>query len=503
QQRLVCEHVITAKQIRKDAFDARLKQGIRRYERKHMIFGWGYLNEKLRAHLSRPMLQNDFLALRRMIHERVAHSLAIFEDGTVSSGGKLGKAAKSNDLIGRMTKIVMIEMGIETKEKALTYFKQKHSKDFENMKIAVKLPALPDYYSKNMEFFVKHSVGDLWYDVPYTPTGQRRSQPRSILPSVTLYAVHNGRHIPLARMGTTAGGWQEEYIENQIYLKYKGSDLGPKEWKFIVGAPVWFPPPTTPPRDLITYTEVRGRTRAVIKRSSLGPSYASAYGLAMALHTFTKRSHGKILDLDRGIRTHGSVNYMSIRIGHSHGCHRLHNHIALRLFSNLLRRHPHKRLGQQKADWSNTLFAGGRALRIHLTTKGYYYEMTPPIPIRVTRGYLLGTQKQPLKDLIRIPGKKYKPDTERGMEISPDGSLQPAGTTDATPTVDDGTPSALPDKSDTTDATAQKTRPTKGKAETPGKKPVAPAPAAKTPPTAAKTRGPVPKRNAPAKTVMK
>src|SRR5690606_35637176 len=77
--------------------------------------------------------------------------------------------------------------------------------------------------------------------------------------------------------------------------------------------------------------------------------YASAYGLVAAYHQreFVRDDGSRFYGGDEGIRTHGSVDYMSIMRRHSHGCHRLHNHIAVRLMSFLLRHRPHKRVGQE------------------------------------------------------------------------------------------------------------------------------------------------------------
>ena len=68
-----------------------------------------------------------------------------------------------------------------------------------------------------------------------------------------------------------------------------------------------------------------------------------AYGLVAAYHQlYSEDTDGNVrLGGDQGIRMHGSVDYMSIMRRHSHGCHRLHNHIAVRLMSWVLAHRHH------------------------------------------------------------------------------------------------------------------------------------------------------------------
>ncbi len=454
RKRFICEGITKANYLRKNYFNLNMRRAIRKFEKKHKIYNWGHLTKKIWKKLSNSLLENNYQSLKRVISTRVAHSLTIFEDGTAKIQTRDG-VKKGPDLIGKYTDLVMEDLGIDTPEKALSWFQIHPPEYFNNLKIAFKLPPLPEYYSDNMEFFVKISIGDVWYDIPYTPEGKRKYAPRGMLPHLYLYTVYKGRKIMLSSTGTTAGGWKKEYKDKQIFMKYKSSDIGPKEWKYIVAAPVWFPPKSTPPSDLTTKAKIKGRYRTVVKWSTLGPSYASAYGLVMAPHTTTITRNGKDEDIDRGIRTHGSVNYMSIKVGFSHGCHRLYNHFALRIFSNILKRHQHSRIGQKDADWTH--FVPGdddKTLRIHQTTKGYYYQLEPPVKIRVTRRYIVGKVKQPIKELIRIPNKEYPEESDLGMQIGESGEHLPIESTDSTP-VEDGT--ALANQAATKDASPLET----------------------------------------------
>jgi len=478
KKRLECEEIVAPGELKEGIFDEAMHRAIRKFERKHRIFGYGFVNEKMLPYLHATLLENNHQALVRMLTERVAHSLAIFEDGTARQEGK-PNPARPRDLIGDMTKLTIAALGVETPEKAAAFFDRHTPEDFAKMVVAVALPPLPEYYSAHMDFEVKINIGDVWYDFPYNADGTMKEQPRGQLPYNNLFVKHRGETISLSRMGTTTGGWQYELTEKQVFMKYKSSDLGPREWKYIVGAPVWFPPATTPPKELVEYVQEKGSWVPKVKMKQLGPSYASAYGLAMAIHSITRnRPGGEVEDWDNGIRSHGSVNYMSILYGQSHGCHRLHNHLAVRLFSNLLKRRAYVRKGQLMTEWRHIFGYGGKTHVVDLNTKGYYFELTPPIPIMVTRASILGNVKSPILDVIRVPGKAYPTDLDLGLELTEDGSLQPV----APPPGEAGDPP--PDPGDPPPADG--TDPTSKLPPPPGMTPAtkAPTPATTAPPSA-------------------
>ena len=170
-----------------------------------------------------------------------------------------------------------------------------------------------------------------------------------------------------------------------ILKKYKNSPPGPRMWGRIVAAPVWLPPEGATDRSLLARNpRGRGAERFQVNYHETGPSYASAYGLVAAYHQkFLETADGGIrLGGDEGIRTHGSVDYMSIMRRHSHGCHRLHNHIAVRLMSFVLAHRPHTREGQDLLYYRRIL---EHALRVreHMLATGQPRKLwvrTPLIP---------------------------------------------------------------------------------------------------------------------------
>ena len=82
---------------------------------------------------------------------------------------------------------------------------------------------------------------------------------------------------------------------------------------------------------------------SVVNYDELGPGYLSAYGL-VAGYFVVPGQNGRN-DFDNGVRAHGSSDYLSIYSanGFSHGCHRLPNHLAIRMYSFILRPPAHAR----------------------------------------------------------------------------------------------------------------------------------------------------------------
>jgi len=237
---------------------------------------------------------------------------------------------------------------------------------------------------------------------------------------VTVSALYNGQKIPLARYGTTIGGWRTELVDGEVMWKYKESPVGERAWSEIVAAPVWLPPDGTPPEDLLRKNPSRKSAsdpEYVVKYPETGPGYPSAYGLVAAYHrTFLRHKSGRIaLGHDEGIRTHGSVDYMSIMRRHSHGCHRLHNQTALRLMSFVLARREHERLGTERIGYERGLQYKDQTYRVELKQGGYVFKLTTPLIVNVEPGRIRGTLQAP----IQTPFPRFDP--ERKAYVTRDG----------------------------------------------------------------------------------
>jgi hypothetical protein len=250
---------------------------------------------------------------------------------------------------------------------------------------------------------------------------------------LTLFARWHDQRIPLVDWRTTIGSWRSEKAANGfVYYRYKSSDVGPRLWKNIVAAPTWIPPDGTLPQDLLV-RRLRDRLKGPeleVNTGVMGPGFQSAYGLAMAIHL-------KDGGFDNQIRTHGSVDYTSIARRFSHGCHRLVNNRAVRLFDFVLRRQAFKRIGQVPLNMHRQLVYQGRAFPFQLATRGYYYELAHPIAVNVLEGRIQGQAKQPLTRLMPKPGVSYagvedhsSGDATAGVEVndSPSPPVDPEST---------------------------------------------------------------------------
>lgn len=411
QARLACEGLVRrAEPLTSGVIDWHHQKAMVRFERKHMIFGWGGLRGATQAALARTALDNNHRALLRALRERVTTSLGILEDGSVPASWNHAAVAGGRDLVGDHTDRLMKALGVQTPAQALRFFERRSASFFERRSVAVRLPPLPDYYGPNMDLRVVIDRGDVYYAFPYDDKGQPLAQPKARRPRLTVFVHHRERRLPLVRWATTIGGWRTEVRRGCHYWKYKNSEVGMRLWKFLVAGPVWIPPPGTPPRSLVAKRWVKGRVRYVPKHWKIGPGYQSAYGLVAALHTKELRRRGRVVDEDGGIRTHGSANYMSILGRHSHGCHRLHNHLAVRLMTFLLRHRRHERMGEQPLKWRFAFRYKDQRILFSRNHKGYYYRLVPPVPVQVTRGRILGTAKQAIRRFVR----KADSDAEAG-----------------------------------------------------------------------------------------
>ena len=183
-------------------------------------------------------------------------------------------------------------------------------------------------------------------------------------------------------------------------------------------APVWIPPDGTPAKDLLTRKVLDRNVGPVtlVNTDVMGPGYESAYGLVMGIHVDPKRG-----DFDNQIRTHGSVDYTSIARRFSHGCHRLVNNRAVRLYDFVLRHRAFKRIGNVPLNLKKRLEVDGEVYRYALKTRGYYYELADPVPVNVLEGRIMGEVKKPITAYVRKPGVDYAAGAGRGRR----GRLRP------------------------------------------------------------------------------
>jgi hypothetical protein len=430
QARLACEGFYPPKATYADgAFDWPTSDALALFERKHRVFGWGVLSHDSVEALKQPPLEGERQAVLRVLTERGMHAGGFLEDGSLASKpdkprtflGADGKEHPVPNLEQELEDDIVEAFGLQTPESTLAWLESLGTLSGNNL-VAIEGPQPPEYYSSNMDLSVVIDRGDVWYEFPYDDQGRERFQPVQRRPTLTVYTEYLGHKIALARYGTTVGGWRTELVDGVEVWMYKGSPVGPRVWRQIVAAPVWLAPPGTPIKTLIT-RDFNSKTGYSINWHELGPSYASAYGLVAAYHSrFKEGDDGEVeLQGDEGIRTHGSVDYMSIMDRHSHGCHRLHNHIAVRLMSFVLAHRPHKRVGETPVVYKNKVNNDAESppddseYVIEIKKTGYAFQLERPVPVDVLSGHILGRQRTPITTSL----PKY--DATKGAYVTSDG----------------------------------------------------------------------------------
>jgi len=406
QGHLRCEGLLS-RRAEQDVFDLWTAAGLKAYQRKHMIVSWGLLDDDTRQAMLSDSRELDYRAVLRALRERVVDATGVIEDGSTSDSwgtvvdrhldaedfhhvaryGALANGAP--DLVSAATDRAARELGWTSPEATREWFRIRTPEEVSSLEVGVALPPKPSYYHFPMELRAEIDRGDVWFDYPYTRTGAPRGHPERKRPTITIFAKDGDREVALVRWDTTIGSWQPDQLPNgYVRLRYKESPAGTRVWRDIVASPAWLPPDSTPDEDLVR----RRPGGDVINSDLVGPGYASAYGLAMAVNHlhYTPRGRTEPVFFDQGIRVHGSVSYQSILRSHSHGCHRLFNHLAVRLMSFLVKHRTVVRRGAMDVRYQRDVVSEGRALRLRMSTRGYLYELTPPVTVRVLEGQIRG-----------------------------------------------------------------------------------------------------------------
>ncbi len=430
QERLLCEGYFKGKgKWKKGAFDWPTHEALAEFERRHRVYSWGAMGRDTLEALRMDTAEVEHETVIRVLTERAMHGFGAVEDGSVAKAdgspvtykGADGNEYQVPNLESALRAAVIKGFGLETVQSTSAFLDRLGKFELDGHHyVAIPGPRRPEYHSPNMDLRVSIDRGDVWYEFPYDENGKEKPQPVSRRPRVTVYVNYLDQRIPIVTFGTTIGGWRSELIDNVVYWKYKGSEYGEVVWEDVVSAPIWLPPATTPHRDLLKRRENRqpGETKWIPNYHETGPSYASAYGLVAAYHKpFARRADGSIrIAGDQGIRSHGSVDYMSIMRRHSHGCHRLHNHIAVRFFSFLVNHRPHRRTGHAPASFYMNLAHDNEKHFISIKQGGYVFKLDEPIFVMVEEGRIRGSVERP----VTTPIPRYH-DECKGYYL-PDGS---------------------------------------------------------------------------------
>jgi hypothetical protein len=119
---------------------------------------------------------------------------------------------------------------------------------------------------------------------------------------------------------------------------------------------------------------------------------------------------------------------MSLRGRFSHGCHRLYNNLAVRLFTFVLQHHKARTLGSIALGFKRDFWSKGEVFQMRLPSKGFYYQLDPPMPIEVLEGRIMGERQKPVSGFVRKPGVTYaaatKPPTASDSPESRAGGVE-------------------------------------------------------------------------------
>lgn len=416
QGELVCAGLLLKSRV-SGTMTAPAQLALDAFRRRHMIVATGGLEASTVAALALGGDELAFRGLLRGLRERVADAAGLVEDGSATGETALvadraldfsrfarpvsePEDGAAPDLVDAATDAAARALGWTSPE-ATRAFLTAHGKDgLRALRVAVALPAAPSYHARSMELRVEIDRGDVFYDTPGRAAAERRKLGATRGPSFVVFAKDGDRERPLVHWSTTIGGWQKERSDDgEVALKYKESDVGERVWRRLVAAPAWMPPDSTPESDLLREADDGS---LALKRDLIQPGYRNAYGLVMLIHDEPILRRGETTWADHGIRTHGSVNYRSIERGESHGCHRLYNQLALRLAGFLLQHRTTVRKGKMGGGYHRTLEYKGQTVEVDVPTRGYLYELDPPVPVRVLPGRVVGEAQRAVSSAIPI-----------------------------------------------------------------------------------------------------
>ncbi|MGE0402667.1 MAG: L,D-transpeptidase family protein [Kofleriaceae bacterium] len=400
QRHLACEGLLSANEA-SGGMSARVAIAIGLYQRRHFLMPHEHLDTETLETLQRDSRELDFRLALRVLRERVADAAGLIEDGTAGPGplpilGRLldpeaMRAARGNteplpdaapDLVAVATESAARQLGWTSPDEVQAFLRQHRT----GVRVALALPAPPAYHAAHMALEAELDRGDVWYDE--TPVARRVSR----RPTLVVYVDDNGTKRALTRWPTTIGGWSDvQTARGVVERRWKESTVGPHVWRKLYAAPTWIPPSTTPDRDLVKSV---GNGTWRLQREILGPGPRGAFGLVLLVHERLGGRTGALPIDGGGIATHGSASVVSIIDGTSHGCHRLYNHLAIRLANFLLQHRTHVIRGDQHARYRRHIAYRGPFVA-QLDTRGFLYELDPPVPVRVLAGRIRSARKVP------------------------------------------------------------------------------------------------------------
>jgi hypothetical protein len=440
QAHLRCEGLLLAG-AKRARMDRRTVAGLQTYQRMLMIADNGRIDLDTRTALLADSREHDFRALLRALRERVVDATGLLEDGSalgvlgqvqgrvldssefqplpVEAATKQGAATESSgkitgapDLISAATQAASQALGWTSPEAVLASTlvvapttppssrrparKAAASQTPAPLpaSVAIRLPPLPPYHGPKMELRTEIDRGEVVLKRPALDKDGKKKwhPPVDDRPTLTLYARVGDHDVALCHWPTTIGGWKTiQQSDGSMALKYKASVTGEALWPEILATPTWHPAPGMPIRRLL----VKKGDGWAPKTEVIGPGYRAAYGLVAITHLQIegRDEQGQPQLMDHRIRTHGTAAYRSVKRGESSGCHRLHNHLVLRLAGFVVRHRAHVRDGIVPEDYVRHLEYKGQEVDLADDNKGYRFRLTPPVPVTILNGDVRGNAR--------------------------------------------------------------------------------------------------------------
>ncbi len=408
QQHLACEKFLEPKYT-DGQVTWRTGNAAELFQRRNFLMPGQRIDEETREALALDSKELDYRLALRILREHVVNATGVVEDGTAGAGPQqimgryLDPAAMRSarggdaplpdaapDLVGAMTEAAARQLGWTGPTEVRTFLDRHPG----GLRVALALPPLPAYHTSHMDLSAVVDRGDVFYDETPIP---RRVAHR---PTLTLYVQDGTTKRALIRWPTTIGGWADQRTtDGDTVQQWKESDVGPRVWRDLYAGPTWMPPKTTPDKDLVKNLY---NGHWALKKELLGPGPHAAFGMSLLVHhQVFHTKDGDRFD-ENGIGTHGSSSVTSIVNGTSHGCHRLYNQLAVRLADFLLLHRDHVVKGEQPESYQR-IVSYRETFLAKVTTRGFLYEMTPPVPVMVTKGRILSDRKTPPRSSVWKP----------------------------------------------------------------------------------------------------
>jgi len=406
QQQLHCEGWLQDKDV-DGTFTWRMGMAVEMFQRRNFLMPTQRLDEETREALQIDSRELDFRLALRVLRERVTAAAGILEDGTAGEGpthvlgrdldppamraarGHKPMANAAPDLVNPATEAAAKQLGWTGPNEVRAFLTKLGDS---GARVAIQLPPMPAYYSPHMDLSAEVDRGDIYYED--RPPPFKRILPHR--PTLVLYVQDGETKRPLVRWPTTVGGWADQRLPSgRIVQKWKESDVGLRVWKDIMAGPTWIPPKTTPDKDLVKPTYPGWDLNSAV----IGPGPRAAYGMVLLEHVMpVPQKDGTVVYQDNGIGTHGSASVTSIVNGNSHGCHRLYNQLAVRLGDYLLRHRNHTVNGEVPLGFRRIVWHAGHRFNADIESRGFQYELTPPVEVNVLKGNIVSKRKTPPKN---------------------------------------------------------------------------------------------------------